>query len=249
MIDVYFEHNPKVNGEPIEHLEFEMLTDIHCDLYDKSNPPKTATKLMVETLQRVNGNQIKDKEEKRKLFLDMEIPERDFAFFRLVFESDPGRLVTIPFTCPYPIDCGQTIELPAIVLIPEKPEKEIERILTLSLQQKIELEYGTGPKTEKYEVAELQVRHPTGRDIEAVWSTKIKYGDEMMQRQLRTRQIINAQGAPINTTLVGKMSLSDRRQWTNWENENRFIDIYQAAPCPKCGKRIIYQVSTDPFFW
>lgn len=245
MIDVIFPHQPKIGDLSVELLEFEPWTDIHCDMYDKSDPPKTATMLLIEALQRVNGTEIKDRETKRKLLLDMEVPERDFCFFRDLSGSDPGNKITIPYTCPYTMDCGKVIELPALVRIPERPTKEIDRTLKLILSAPIILEY----EHKKFTVTELHIRHPNGHDIEAVYETRIKWGEGMMQRQLRARQIIDACGAPINTTLIGKMSLSDRRAWTDWEVKNRFVDIYQAAPCPACGKRILYQVSADPFFW
>jgi hypothetical protein len=109
------------DGTVYSSSEHRELFDADDDHYDRRNIVESATKILTATCVSVNDGEVISPKMKRKLFLAMATPVREYVFFRILYESDPGGDVTKQIVCLNPA-CGKKFTVRAIEAVPTEEE-------------------------------------------------------------------------------------------------------------------------------
>lgn len=214
-------------------------------LFDPEMPHVSMTNLLAATTVEVVGVGRTKEEHLKQLrtwYWRINSPLREWLFYRMLQGTDPGGKVTIAIVCPHD-GCGREVDLPAVLDIPEEIGPQ-EHELALSLEDPIEFNAG---KT-LHVVKTLRIRLETGEDLSQVWPQRKKEGEAKANLALWTRRVLEADGCPITTTLVGNLSWVDADRWARWDVEQQIVKPYQQAPCPECRKPITYPRMAYSFF-
>lgn len=206
------------DGVVVTKSEHRELFDADDDLYSKTELAESATRLMVATCVTVNDGEIWDATKKRKLFLRMASPVRDYVFYAMLKASNPSGVITKDVQCINTL-CGRRFRALAIEYVPMEddieesnegteapPDENIifdrstwrlleaEHVFPLLSPIDYSVRVKNTPETRVLNITSVRLRVANGDDEINI----SKYARQLTEveciRKLRARRIVSAEG-------------------------------------------------------